>query len=96
MIKSFGNKLTEHLFHGISSKEVRGFPSSLIEITARKLDLLNAVLKLDDLRAPPSNQLKKLHGDLNDYYSIRINNQFRIIFVWNEGDVEQVKVVDYH
>jgi proteic killer suppression protein len=62
----------------------------------RKLEMLNAVSRLDDLTVPPSNRLEKLRGNLSEYYSIRINDQWRIIFKWRNGEPYEVRVVDYH
>ncbi len=96
MIQSFGDKRTEDLFQGISSRETRKFPSDLIKVAVRKLDMLNAAYQLEDLRSPPGNRLEALKGDLKGFYSIRINDQWRIIFQWQNGNVLAVKIVDYH
>ena len=66
------------------------------EIARRKLRMLNNSQDLNDLMIPPSNRLEKLKGNLKDFYSIRINNQWRIIFKWNHGNAEQVEIIDYH
>ncbi|MBE9146693.1 type II toxin-antitoxin system RelE/ParE family toxin [Planktothrix mougeotii] len=96
MIQNFGNKATEDLFHGISSRETRKFPSNLIKVVVRKLDMLNAADQLDDLRVPPGNRLEALKGDLKGFYSIRVNDQWRIIFQWKNGNALAVEIVDYH
>lgn len=96
MIQSFGDKRTEDLFEGISSRETRKFPSDLIKVAVRKLDMLNAAYQLEDLRSPPGNRLEALKGDLKGFYSIRINDQWRIIFQWQNGNALAVKIVDYH
>jgi proteic killer suppression protein len=96
LIQSFGDKRTEDLFQGISSRETRKFPSDLIKVAVRKLDMLNAAYQLEDLRSPPGNRLEALKGDLKGFYSIRINDQWRIIFQWQNGNVLAVKIVDYH
>ena len=96
MIQSFGDKRTEDLFQGISSRETRKFPADLIKVAVRKLDMLNAAYQLEDLRSPPGNRLEALKGDLKGFYSIRINDQWRIIFQWQNGNVLAVKIVDYH
>ncbi|HEY9864638.1 MAG TPA: type II toxin-antitoxin system RelE/ParE family toxin [Candidatus Obscuribacterales bacterium] len=96
MIQSFGDKRTEDLFQGISNRETRKFPADLIKVAVRKLDMLNAAYQLDDLRSPPGNRLETLKGDLKGFYSIRINDQWRIIFQWQNGNVLAVKIVDYH
>lgn len=96
VIKSFGNKLAQGIFDGINNKEVKRFPSYLIVITAEKLDMINAASEVVDLKIPPGNRLKKLSGTLKGFYSIRINDQFRIIFKWSNNEAHEVKVVDYH
>jgi toxin HigB-1 len=96
MIISFSDKATEDIFNGTSSKASRKFPQNIWKIAFRKLDLLNAAHELKDLLTPPGNKLEALRGDLSGYYSIRINDQFRIIFVWENGNAVNVKVTDYH
>lgn len=96
MIKSFGNKLAEDLFHLRNSKETRKFPNALIPTTFRKLVALNAANILEDVKFPPGNRLHKLKGDLAEYWSISINDQWRIIFLWDEKDATHVQVIDYH
>jgi proteic killer suppression protein len=96
MILSFGNRATEDIFHGVRSKQARQIPTTLWKTIARKLDALNAAHELKDLSAPPANRLEKLKGDLCDFYSIRINDQYRIIFKWLHGHANDVQVVDYH
>lgn len=93
MIISFGSKDTEKIWNGILIKE----PSREIqEIGRRKLRMLNNSIDINDLRIPPSNRLEKLSGNLKDFYSIRINNQWRIIFIWENGNANEVEIVDYH
>lgn len=93
MIISFGSKETEKIWNGIVVKK----PSIEIQqIGRRKLRMLNNSLDLIDLRIPPSNRLEKLNGNLKDHYSIRINNQWRIIFIWENGNASQVEIVDHH
>lgn len=93
MIISFGSKETEKIWNGIVVKK----PSIEIQqIGRRKLRMLHNSLNLTDLRIPPSNRLEKLTGNLKDFYSIRINNQWRIIFCWEDGNASAVKIVDYH
>lgn len=96
MIQTFGDKRTENLFQGISCRETRKFPADLIKVAVRKLDMLNAAYQLEDLRSPPGNRLEALKGDLKGFYSIRINDQWRIIFQWQNGNAFAVKIVDYH
>jgi proteic killer suppression protein len=93
MIKSFRNRQTEDAFNGIIRK---GFPADLIKVARRKLGYLNAAVLLSDLQAPPGNRLEALKGDRAGQYSIRVNDQFRICFVWtSEGPVD-VELADYH
>jgi proteic killer suppression protein len=93
MIVSFGSKETEKIWNGIVVKK----PSIEIQqIGRRKLRMLHNSLNLIDLRIPPSNRLEKLTGNLKDFYSIRINNQWRIIFCWEDGNASAVEIVDYH
>jgi len=96
MIGSFGDRATEDLFHGIRSNRVRRFPPTIVEAALQKLDRLNAAHALDDLRSPPGNRLEALRGDLRGFYSIRINNQWRIIFRWQPSQAYDVRIVDYH
>lgn len=93
MIISFGSKETEKIWNGIVVKK----PSIEIQqIGRRKLRMLHNSQNLTDLRIPPSNRLEKLAGNLKDFYSIRINNQWRLIFVWENGNALNVEIVDYH
>lgn len=96
MIKSIKDSTTQDIFDGLSSKEARKLPQELHRKARRQLDLMNAVTRLEDLKVPPGNQLEALKGDLKGFHSIRINDQWRVIFRWKEGDVEDVKIVDYH
>lgn len=93
MISSFGSKETEKVWEG---KWVKGLPSEIQNMGRRKLRMLNNSQNISDLRIPPSNRLEKLEGNLKDYYSIRINDQWRIIFKWNNGIASEVKILDYH
>ena len=93
MIVSFGNKNTEKIWAGESIKRL---PREIQEIGRRKLRMLNNSQNLTDLQVPPSNRLEKLKGNLKDIYSIRINDQWRIVFKWNAGNATQVEIVDYH
>jgi proteic killer suppression protein len=92
MIRSFGDKHTEALFQDQVVLRFR----SIARPTKRKLEALNAASRLEDLMVPPANRLEKLKGDLKAYYSIRINDQWRIIFKWIEGESYDVRIVDYH
>ncbi len=93
MIKSFGSKETEKVWNG---DRVKKLPLEVQEIGRRKLRMINNSIDIDDLRIPPSNRLEKLSGKLNDFYSIRINRQWRIIFQWNNGNALEVEILDYH
>jgi len=93
MIKSFGNSETENVWNGERAKKL---PNEIQNIGRRKLRMLNNSLDLTDLRIPPSNRLEKLSGKLKEFYSIRINDQWRVIFKWNGGNATSVEIVDYH
>lgn len=93
MIKTFGDKESEKIWNGIQSKKL---PNEIQDVLRRKLRMLNNAQDVNDLRIPPANRLEKLKGDLEDYYSIRINNQWRIIFQWLNNDAYDVKIIDYH
>ena len=93
MVISFGNKDTKKIWEG---ERIKGLSTEIQEIGRRKLRMLNNSQDLNDLLIPPSNRLEKLKGGLKDFYSIRINNQWRIIFKWNNGNTEDVKIIDYH
>jgi proteic killer suppression protein len=96
LITSFGNQATADLFNGINSRNSRKISSEITQKALNKLDILNAVEKLDELKNPPGNRLEALKGNLKGFYSIRINNQWRIIFQWQNGNVSQVQIIDYH
>lgn len=93
MIISFGSKETHKIWEG---ERVKSFSNEIQEIGRRKLRMLNNSQDINDLMIPPSNRLEKLKGNLKEFYSIRINNQWRIIFKWNNGNAEQVEIIDYH
>ena len=93
MILSFGSKETEKIWLG---ERVKGLPSEIQEIGRRKLRMLHNSNVLVDLRVPPSNRLEKLSGRLKEFYSIRINDQWRIVFKWQNNTATEVKIVDYH
>ena len=96
MIVSFGDKTTAALYHGERAKAVRRFPPDVRKLALRKMDVLNGARELRELRSPPGNRLEALRGDLVGHHSIRVNDQWRIIFRWIEGDAHDVKVLDYH
>lgn len=93
MLTSFGNKVTQQIWNG---ERVKGLPIEVQEITRRKLRMLHNSQNLTDLKIPPSNRLEKLKGNLKNFYSIRVNDQWRIIFKWNNGNAEVVELIDYH
>jgi proteic killer suppression protein len=93
MIKSFGSKETEKIWNGIRSSKI---PPEVQKIGRRKLRMINSSIDLNDLRIPPSNRLEKLAGKAKDLYSIRINDQWRIVFNWIKGHAHNVEIMDYH
>ena len=93
MIVSFGNTETEKIWLGTVSKKL---PFDIQNVARRKLRMINNAQYITDLKIPPANRLEKLKGDLNEYYSIRINNKYRIIFMWEVGNCSNVKIIDYH
>jgi proteic killer suppression protein len=93
MIVSFGSKDTEKIWQG---ERVRKIPMEIQKVGRRKLRMLNNSQNLSDLRIPPSNRLEKLKGEGKDFYSIRINDQWRIIFQWENNHAHEVKITDYH
>lgn len=93
MILSFGSKETEKIWEG---ERVKKIPLEIQEVGRRKLRMINNSFSLSDLKIPPSNRLEKLSGNLKDYYSIRINDQWRIIFKWINNNSFEVEIIDYH
>jgi proteic killer suppression protein len=93
MIKSFGNAETEEVWNG---SRVKKLPIEIQNISRRKLRMINNSIDIADLRIPPANRLEKLSGKLKDFYSIRVNDQWRIIFKWNGGNAFEVEIIDYH
>ena len=97
MIRSFHNKGTEDIFNGVNSKDARKFcPRSIWDIATRKLDQLDSVQSIEELRIPPGNMLEALKGDRKGQYSIRINDQYRICFKWSADGPSAVEITDYH
>ena len=97
MIRSFKNKATEDIFNGEPTKSaMRACPKSLWNIAIRKLDQLDSVLFLDELRVPPGNRLEALYRDRKGQHSIRINDQYRICFRWTNTGPINVEITDYH
>ena len=93
MIKEFREKESEKIWGGIVSKRI---PIEIQNVARRKLRMINNSNDINDLRIPSANRLEKLKGNLSNYYSIRINNQWRIIFIWENNDAYDIKIVDYH
>ena len=93
MIISFKDKETEKIWNGIVSKKL---PREIQDTARRKLRMINNSIDVSDLRIPPANKLERLKGNLNEFYSIRINNQWRIIFKWDNGNASEVEIIDYH
>jgi proteic killer suppression protein len=96
MIASFRDRATEDLYHGRPTSRTRRFPSQVVPIALRKLDMLDCARLLSDLAAPPGNRLEALKGDLKGHHSIRVNEQWRIIFRWQGDDAHDVELIDYH
>ena len=97
MIKSFKNAGTEDIFDGIASKAARKCcPQSIWPVARRKLDQVNRVQEITELQIPPGDRLAQLKGDRENQYSIRINQQYRICFIWEEGQAYEIEITDYH
>lgn len=96
MIESFANRLAEDLFDDRRSKAVLKFPPDLKRAARRKLLYLHDASDVGDLCEPPGNQLEGLRGEWKGFYSIRINNQWRVVFRWHNGNAYEVQVIDYH
>jgi proteic killer suppression protein len=96
VILSFGNAATKGLYDGRRTARVRRFPPDIGSVTVRKLDMLNAARTTKDLRVPASNRFEHLKGSLKGFCSIRINDQWRIVFRWEDGNASGVRVPDYH
>lgn len=93
MIKSFGDKETEKIWNGNFSKK---YPNQIQHVARRKLRMINNAQNINDLRIPPANRLEKLKGELKKFHSIRINDQWRIIFSWRSSNAYDVNIIDYH
>lgn len=93
MILSFGNKETEKIWNGVKSLKL---PGEIQGIARRKLRIINNSININDLRIPPANNLEKLKGSLKEFHSIRINDQWRVIFKWRNGNAFEVEITDYH
>lgn len=97
MVRSFADQGTEDVFNGVDSKAARKVcPSELVKRARQRLEWLNAAMNVNALRLPPGNQLEQLSGDRKGQWSIRINQQYRICFRWDEPDAYDVEITDYH
>lgn len=96
MIQSFGDTATADLFNGVRTARTKRFPADIRRTALRKLDLLNAAHQLKDLRSPPGNRLERLKGDLDGCHSIRVNDQWRLVFRWEDAGPSDVSLIDYH
>ena len=96
MIESFGNRLAADLFEDRVSKATRKFSPDVRRAARRKLQYVHEAAELKDLQVPPGNRLEALKGTLKGFYSIRINDQWRVVFRWKSGNAFDVKIIDYH
>jgi len=96
MIISFGNKTAEDIFHGSNSRHARKLPNTLHDKARRLLDQLNTAPTIDFLKVPPGNRLEKLSGDYKGFWSVRINDQWRIVFKWMDDNAHDIAIIDYH
>jgi proteic killer suppression protein len=92
MIRSFGDRRTQELFDDLIVRDFHG----IARIAKRKLEMIDAAARLNDLRVPPANRLEKLRGNLEGFYSIRINDQWRVVFRWIDDEADDVRIMDYH
>ena len=96
MIASFKDQRTGDLYHGRSTRRTRRIPPDVRDAAVRKLDMIQAAIEMTDLRSPPGNRLEALRGDLKGFFSIRVNEQWRIIFRWEGREAHDVELIDYH
>ena len=96
MIINFKSQATQDIYDGISSKQARKISLTVWKVAQRKLDMINAALNLSDLKVPPGNRLEPLEGRLDGFHSIRINDQYRIIFRFKDSNAYDVEITDYH
>ena len=96
MIINFADKGTEDLFNGFDTKVARRIPQIIWKAARLRLDVMDGAKQLQDLKFPPGNRLEVLKGNLSGFHSIRINDQFRIIFRWIDGDIHDVEITNYH
>lgn len=94
-IRSFGDKVTQEFYETGRLKKAIGW-HAISRVALRKLDMLHYALELNDLKAPPNNRLEALKGSLAGFYSIRVNDQWRVVFKWTPQGAEEVKIMDYH
>jgi toxin HigB-1 len=96
MIISFKSQATQDIYDGINSKQARKVSQSVWRVARRKLDMVNAAVKINDLKVPPGNRLEPLEGKLKEFYSIHINDQYRIVFRFKDSNAYDVMITDYH
>ena len=96
MIQSFADKTTADIFQERNTKDARNIPKDLWRVVQRKLKMLDVAVRVDDLKSPPGNRLKLLTGQMSGRYSVRVNEQYRITFRWEDGQAFEVAVEDYH
>ena len=96
MIQSFDDKTTADIFQERNTKDARHIPKDLWRVVQRKLKMLDVAVRVDDLKSPPGNRLKPLTGQMRGRYSIRVNEQYRVTFRWEDGHAFEVAVEDYH
>ena len=96
MIRTIADDATRDIWNGVNSKAARGIPRSLWPVIRRKLDQIDVVTRLDDLKVPPGNRLHALSGDLAGYHAIRVNDQYRVVFRFEGADAYDVRCPDYH
>ena len=96
MIRTIADRLTQDVYDATNSRYSRKLPRQLHARAHRLLDQINAAPSIDFLRSPPGNRLEKLHGKLEPHWSLRINDQWRIIFLWENSDAFGVRIIDYH
>jgi len=96
MIVSFGDRATEDLYHNRPTSRARRFPRNIVDLALVKLDMIEGASSTLDLRSPPGNRLEALKGDRRGFHSIRVNEQWRIVFRWEGTDAHAVSLVDYH
>lgn len=96
MIRNISSKTAQDIYDGVNSRQARRIPGELHAKAQRLLDQINAAVVVETLRSPPGNRLERLRGDWEGFWSIRINDQWRIVFRWEDGDALDVDIIDYH